>query len=218
MDDEAPEDGLGRLPGRWRAVVVAAAAVLAAVVATHTGMVFLHVAPSNALSREFAAEIDGYIRPEFQQNWKLFAPDPVHVQRQVHARVAVQRPDGRLVVGDWIDLSAFDDQHIRGNLAPSHTRNEFTKGWRAFLATHDPRNRTLNANGPIVASYLKRVALLRMSGLVDGASVRRMQLRVRTTPVPEPAWSTRRNYQQPAYRVLPWWPVTAQDFPEGSVR
>ena len=57
-------------------------------------MVFLHVAPSNTLSKEHAAAVNDYIYPEFEQNWKLFAPDPLQQNIHVEARADIRGPSG----------------------------------------------------------------------------------------------------------------------------
>lgn len=218
MEQEALPRARPALSRVSQTLVGLAAAALALGLVVHVGLVFLHVAPPNVLSRELTPVINGYIRPEFQQNWKLFAPDPVHVQRDVHARLAVEHPDGRIRVGEWIDLTAYDNEHVSGNLTPSHTRNEFSKGWRSYMSTHDPANRPINTVGRVVERYLKRVALTRISHLVDADEVRRIQLRVTTTRVPEPRWSSRATYAEPSHQQLPWWPVSTADFAEGGER
>jgi hypothetical protein len=190
-------------------------ALVGVIVAAHLGMVFLHVAPPNVVSREYSSAINSYVRPEFQQNWKLFAPDPLHVSRDIEARAQVRRPDGHVSTSEWIDLTAADVEHVRHNLVPSHTRNQLRKGWRIFLGAHDDENRPINPTGPIIADYLKRVALMRMAPEVGEGAIEGIQLRAVTTRVADPPWSTRSSSTKPRTHVLPWWPVRASDFPEG---
>lgn len=201
-----------------RVAVMTAAVLVAAAIAAHLGMVFLHVAPPNAVSREYAAVINGYVRPEFQQNWKLFAPDPLHVQRNVQARAEVRRPDGSLRVTDWVDLTAVDLENTRGSLAPSHTRNQLGKGWQAVLGSHDGQGRPRNVVGQVVDGMVKRVALRRLSSTIPPSVIQRIQVRARTVAVPPPPWAPARATMAPRYRALPWWPVRADDFPAGTER
>ncbi|MGH3519718.1 MAG: DUF5819 family protein [Haloechinothrix sp.] len=212
--EEATRGGVTGLSRPARGLVSAAAAVIAVVVAIHLGMVFLYVAPSNVLSRQYSTTINDYISPEFVQNWKLFAPEPLHVNVAVHARAEIRQPDGSVETTGWINVFADDIDHTRGNLVPSHTRNQLRKGWRAFINTHDENNRARNLTGWLVEEYLKRVVLLRLSTGLRADAVERVQLRSATTPVPEPAWSGRQSSAETTYRVLPWWSVNEHDFPE----
>lgn len=210
------ERGFDTLSGVSRTVVGLAAGVVSAAVAVHAGVVFLHVAPPNVISREHAPAIDRYVRPEFQQNWKLFAPDPLHVQRTIYARARLRTSGGDVRVTGWIDLTAADIEQTRGSLVPSHTRNQLSKGWRAFLATHDDRNRPRSPAGPIIVAYLKRVALRRLSERIPPYAIQRIQLRATTVRVPEPSWSSRTTDRSAYHRVLPWLRVTPRDVPGGA--
>lgn len=202
-----------------RAVIGVVAGTLAALVLVHLGMIFLHVAPANAVSRAFAGAVDGYIRPELRQNWKLFAPDPISVERVVEARAEIAADGGGIRRTEWVDLSAVDIAHTTGNLLPSHTRNQLHKGWLAFLGTHDDRNRPRDAAGVVAATLLKRVALLRLGSLFDPHGIRAVQLRTTTYRIPPPRWAGRgQRPEAPSVRSLPWWPVTDRDFPAGSGR
>lgn len=221
MDDtgarHAPP-GTRALSRTSRVIVAVVAGVLAAVVTFHLAMVFFHVAPSNVVSREYDDTIDGYVYPEFRQNWKLFAPEPVHVNREVHARALLRDADGTAGTSEWINVTAAEIEATRGHPAPSQTRNQLRKAWRTLLDSLDDDNRPRNAVGEVTAGYIKRVALRRMSAELDIDMIERVQLRAVTTRVPEPAWSERTADLEPDHRVLPWWTVREGDFPEGSTR
>lgn len=58
----------------------------ALVVATHMTMTFLHVAPVNPVKVEHETAISRWTEPLFDQNWKLFAPDPIAVDQGVLVR------------------------------------------------------------------------------------------------------------------------------------
>lgn len=213
----APQERAGGLSHVGRAVVSAVAVAVAAAVAVHLAMVVLYVAPSNVLNRQYSGEIRGYVDPEFAQNWKLFAPEPLHVNSSIEARVALRVAGGHRLT-EWVDVTAADIEETRYNLVPSHTRNQLRKGWRSFLDTHDADNHATNLSGLLVERYLKRIALMRLSYRFAVDDVVRVQLRSRTKRVAEPAWSSRRSTGAVTYRVLPWWPVRSADFPEGSAR
>jgi hypothetical protein len=194
-------------------VLVSVAAVLVAVaVVVHLAMMFLWVAPTNVLSRQYSSTVKGYVQPEFIQNWKLFAPEPLHTNVRVEARAELR--DGG--TSEWINVSAPDIDDTRYNVVPSHTRNQLRKGWRMFAQTHDNSNRAKNTTGWLLETYLKRTALMRLSEQLPADSIARVQLRSASTRVAEPTWSGRTTVPGTTYRVLPWWPVDAGDFPEGS--
>lgn len=196
-----------------RALVSAAAVLVGLVVVLHLGMVFLHVAPKNVLSREYDTQLDDYIRPEFVQNWKLFAPEPLHTNVRVEARARIGER-----TTEWIDVTAPDIEATRYNLVPSHARNQLRKGWRMYVQTHDGENRAVNTTGWMLETYLKRAALMRLSHQLPAGEIEQVQLRSASTWVDEPAWSARTPRSGTSHRVLPWWNVAANDFPEGSRR
>ncbi|MHC8564148.1 DUF5819 family protein [Streptomyces albidoflavus] len=66
-------------------------------------MVFLHVAPPNVVSGRYGPQVNAWIYPLFEQNWRLFAPDPDSVNRTVSARTAHAGPDGAGAQGRPLD-------------------------------------------------------------------------------------------------------------------
>lgn len=68
-----------------RIVIGVAACAIAVAVAIHLAMMFLHVAPSNTLSKQQGALISDYVYPEYEQNWKLFAPNPLQQNNAVQS-------------------------------------------------------------------------------------------------------------------------------------
>ncbi|MFE6940165.1 DUF5819 family protein [Streptomyces chartreusis] len=203
--------GVAALSLRYQIVAALAVAVVAIVVCVHTGMVFLHVAPPNTVTKKHGGAIDDWIYPEFEQNWKLFAPNPLqqNIAVQVRAQVGTGG-DGTRTTG-WYDLSAQDGEAIDGNLLPSHTQqNELRRAWDFFVATHDTENRPVGLRGALSETYLRRIVELRLDradAAGEGGVVERVQVRSRTTNVPPPKWSEEQISDKPSYRVLPWWSV-----------
>lgn len=198
------------LPAR---IVTAAALAVATVAAgIHVGMVFLHVAPSNAVSQRHGEAIDSYVYPEFEQNWKLFAPNPLQSNIAVHARAELRKDDGSKDTTEWIDLTAMDGERIRGNLAPSHTaQNELRRAWDFFTGSHDSDNKANGLRGELSERYLRRIVMNRFGPELDGGTVQRIQLRSATRRVAAPPWSEENINTDASYRVLPWWVVSTQD-------
>ncbi|MET9824350.1 DUF5819 family protein [Streptomyces sp. NPDC006349] len=206
-----PRTGVAALSPRYQVGAVVALAVVAVAVCAHMGLVFLHVAPSNTLTKQHGAAVDEWVFPEFEQNWKLFAPNPLQQNVSVQVRAEVSTADGEIRTTGWYDLSAEDGRAIRGNPLPSHTQqNELRRAWDFFVATHDSDNRPVGLRGALSETYLRRIATLRLDrheAAGPGGVVERVQYRSRTTNVKPPPWSGEQVSDRPAYRELPWWPV-----------
>ncbi|MFJ4567764.1 DUF5819 family protein [Streptomyces caelestis] len=221
----APRAGIAALSLHYQIGVALALAVVAVGVCVHLGMTFLHVAPPNTVTREHGKAVDDWIYPEFEQNWKLFAPNPLQQNISIQVRAEVRDGEGGTLTTGWYDLSAEDGRAIDGNLLPSHTQqNELRRAWDFFLATHDGENRPVGLRGSLSESYLRRIVVLRLdrddavrATTGGGGAIERVQVRSRTSNVPPPEWSREKVSTTPAYRELPWWPVPA-DEAGGGVR
>ncbi|MFD7991628.1 DUF5819 family protein [Streptomyces mexicanus] len=216
-----PATGLAALSPRYRAVAAVVLAVVAVVACVHLGMVFLSVAPANTVSKQHGEAVDAWVYPEFEQNWKLFAPNPLQQNIAVQVRAEVRSADGGSRTTGWYDLSAQDGRAISGNLLPSHTQqNELRRAVDYYAGTHDGDNRPAGLRGALSEQYLRRIAVLRLDRVHaagPGGGLARVQVRIKTTNVPPPPWSGERVSTTPAYRVLPWWMVPAGEA-EGGVR
>jgi hypothetical protein len=215
---EAPA-GLAALSLRYQIAAALALAVVAVVSCVHLGMVFLHVAPSNTVTRQHGQAIDEWIYPEFEQNWKLFAPNPLQQDIAVQVRALVRAADGTGRETGWYDLSALDGLAIDGNPLPSHTQqNELRRAWDFYVGTHDGENRPVGLRGDLSERYLRRVGVLRLDrehAGGEGAVIERVQFRSLTTDVRSPAWSDEKVSDRPVVRELPWWAVPESDRADG---
>ncbi|WP_437008003.1 DUF5819 family protein [Streptomyces sp. enrichment culture] len=211
----APRTGVAALSPRHQVGAVVALAVVAVAVCAHIGLVFLHVAPSNTLTKQHGDVVDEWVFPEFEQNWKLFAPNPLQQNVSVQVRAEVSTAGGEIRTTGWYDLSAEDGRAIDGNPLPSHTQqNELRRAWDFFVASHDSDDRPVGLRGTLSETYLRRIALLRLDR--DGAAgpggvVERVQYRSRTTNVEPPPWSGEKVSDRPIVRELPWWSVSAEN-------
>ncbi|MFE9113162.1 DUF5819 family protein [Streptomyces collinus] len=220
-----PRTGVAALSLRYRIAVALALAVVAVGVCVHLGMTFLHVAPANTVTKAHGKAVDDWIYPEFEQNWKLFAPNPLQQNISIQVRAGIRGPDGSPSTTGWYDLSAEDGRAIDKNLLPSHTQqNELRRAWDFYVATHDGENRPVGLRGSLSESYLRRIMVLRLDrddavrAATGGAGViERVQVRSRTSNVPPPRWSREKVSTTPSYRELPWWKVP-QDEAAGGVR
>ncbi|MFB7993591.1 DUF5819 family protein [Streptomyces sp. NPDC056002] len=214
----APRTGMSALSLRYQIAAACALVVVALVACAHVAMVFLHVAPSNTVSKQYGRAVDGWIYPEFEQNWKLFAPNPLQQNIAVQARAEVRTAGGGSRTTGWYDLSARDGADIDGNLLPSHTQqNELRRAWDFYVSAHDSENRPNGLRGQLSERYIRRIVVLRLShedGLTAGgkqATIARVQVRSRTTNVAPPPWSDEKVDSKPLYREVPWWTVTVAD-------
>ncbi|MEV5509205.1 DUF5819 family protein [Streptomyces orinoci] len=189
-------------------------ALVALATAVHLVMVFFHVAPPNTVSRQHARAISQYVLPEYEQNWKLFAPNPLQQNISVQVRPKLRGPDGRVITGDWIDLSAQDGAAIRHNPFPSHTQqNQLRRAWDFYSNSHDQQEHPLGLRGRLSEAYLRRLVIARIGTMRDGRTVDQVQLRLVSTPVGPPPFSGQHSDTTPSYRELAWWLITAEDLP-----
>ncbi|WP_328911205.1 DUF5819 family protein [Streptomyces sp. NBC_00234] len=208
--------GIAALSRPYQVIAALALSVIGVLGAVHLAMVFLHVAPSNTLTKQHGEAIDDWIYPEFEQNWKLFAPNPLQQNIAVHVRADVAGADGRRTT-PWMSLSGEDGEAIRGNLLPSHVdQNELRRAWDFFLNSHDSENRSTGMRGDLSERYIRRIVMLRLGEHDYGGTVERIQVRSSVRSVPAPPWSEERISTRPNYRVLPWWTVDPADLPESD--
>ncbi|MGP4043343.1 DUF5819 family protein [Streptomyces sp. 2A115] len=216
----SPVTGIAALSLRYQIAAALALAVVAVAACVHVGMVFLHVAPSNTVTKQHGRAIDEWVYPEFEQNWKLFAPNPLQQNISVQVRAEVRTSDADVTTTGWYDLSARDGAAIDANLLPSHTQqNELRRAWDFYVATHDNENRPSGLRGALSERYLRRIVVLRLDRERAGgraAVVQQVQVRSRTTNVPSPKWSKEQVSDKPMVRQLPWWPVSKADRPAGT--
>ncbi|MFF5567620.1 DUF5819 family protein [Streptomyces sp. NPDC012623] len=222
-DDEAAQAGPPRSgPGiaglslPYQVVAAVALAVVGLLACVHVGMVFLHVAPSNTVTKNQGKTVDAWIYPEFEQNWKLFAPNPLQQNIAVQVRAEVESAGGATATTGWIDLSAEDGRAIEGNPLPSHVdQNELRRGWDFLVGAHDSKNRPNGLRGRLSETYVRRIVMLRLEDHDLGGPVKRIQLRSSTAAVESPRWSQEKIDTRPSYRLFPWWTVGAEDLPAG---
>ncbi|MFE7776602.1 DUF5819 family protein [Streptomyces sp. NPDC057445] len=192
----------------------AAVALCLAVALAHVLLVFLHVAPPNAVSRAYSSQIRAWVLPVFEQNWRLFAPNPQSVNRQISARTRRTAPDGTAQVSHWVDLTAMDDSAVKHNVFPSHTaQNMLRQAWNSYLKTHSGDDQPRSERALMMQKYLRNIATDRVAAQ-RGGTFEAIQLRVITLPIAASgaAGGFRRAAAAPTQaetRYLPWWKVAS---------
>jgi hypothetical protein len=178
----------------------------------HVLLVFLQVAPPNPLSRQYSRQVSAWVFPLFEQNWRLFAPNPESANRQISARTKHAAPDGTVQVSGWFDLTAVDTSAVKHDPFPSHTaQNMLRRSWTAYLGTHGGDDRPRSQRALMIQQYLRNIAADRVAAHRHGA-FESIQLRVVTLPIAAPPAAGRRGpgvgAPGPAdTRYLPWWKV-----------
>ncbi|MFD5366207.1 DUF5819 family protein [Streptomyces sp. NPDC127103] len=214
---ERPGGGIMALSMPYQVVLAVALAVVGVFACVHLAMVFLHVAPSNTLTKRHGQAVDDWVYPEFEQNWKLFAPNPLQQNVSVEVRAELVAADGSRRTTGWIDLTAQDAEAIRHNPMPSHAQqNELRRAVDFYLNSHSEDHTPNGMRGRLSEEYMRRIAMLRLGDRSGDAE--RVQLRTVTRAVAAPAWGSEKNDTTPSYRDFPWWPVTDADRPAGVDR
>lgn len=202
--DADPEDPDARSP-RVQMAAAAVTVLLLVGVAFHLLFVFLHVAPESQASRKYQEQTREWIFPVFEQNWHLFAPDPLNTNTRVNARVQYRSADGTVTTSEWIDLTGDDVAHIRGNPFPSKAdQNLLRRAWEFY-------SNALNGDGsrtPLAEDYLRRIVVKRLQadGRADGIVA--VQLRAVQTPIGAPDAVP----PAPNTREFGWWETNPDDF------
>ena len=194
----------GRAPRRrWSRALVGASVLLTGVaVAIQLTATFLFNAPSNVVSQKYAAQISWWMTPLLNQNWQLFAPNPISENLELDARASTGASG---TVTPWLNLSAIDEATTVGNPAPGHlTMNALRNAWREFSDTHTSSGLP---NSPLAATsqgYLENLVLgylrPRETGPIDS-----VQVRFVLTLLPGPGRTAAQTVPQP--QTLPWWVV-----------
>jgi hypothetical protein len=175
----------------------------------HVILVFLHVAPANTVSKRYSPLINAWVYPFFEQNWRLFAPDPETFNRQILARTAHTGSDGSVQVGSWFDLTAVDSSAVEHQPFPSHTaQNMLRRAWTGYVDTHGGDDKARTERALMMQKYLTNIAADRVAAHNSG-TFDFIQLRVVTLPIDAPGPAAGKRPPTPVEnRLLPWWKVT----------
>ena len=225
VPDPPQQEPRQQAPRPWWSRAILGAGVLGITVLAlyHLGITFLTNSPTNTVSTKFATPIAKWVYPWFEQNWRLFAPNPMSQNFTVEARVST---DCYSSVTPWYNLSQMDYDTISHNPFPGHTeQNELRRAWTdGYSATHDSSDVGTSGRAEMMRLYLVNIALERIEprsakdGVPPGKIVN-IEFRVTTTAIP-PA-DAPKQVQQPSVHIIPWRQVSADTVsygcPNGSV-
>ena len=193
-----------QLTRRWsRAIVATSTAVVATVLVAHLAATFLYDAPTNPVSERYAHQIQGWMEPLFNQNWRLFAPNPLSENVSVQARAALT--NGQLT--GWLDLPAQDSAAVLHDPVPGHiAENELRNAWFEWADTHEANGAPSDVAAPLMQRYLLNIVVQRLQARTNG-TISSVQVRAVTTLIPGPDRTAAQTTAQ--IRTLDWWPVPA---------
>ncbi|WOI58813.1 DUF5819 family protein [Streptomyces fradiae] len=192
-----------------KAGVRAAVALCLAATLVHVVFVFFHVAPANPVSSRYGKQINAWVYPLFEQNWRLFAPNPDSVNRRILARTAHTGSGTSMRVGPWFDLTAVDAAGVEHQPFPSHTaQNMLRRAWTSYVETHGEDDTSRSERAVMMREYLSNIAADRVAEQDGAGAFDFIQLRVVTLPVPAPGAGDREP-KPVENRLLPWWKVTS---------
>ena len=101
-------------------------------------MTILYIAPINPISLDLNPQISYYMEPLFQQNWRLFAPNPVSEERGLLVRARIKQADGNILETGFHDFTSplIQDIHSIRLFPPRRTR--LVSSIFQFLGFRDP--------------------------------------------------------------------------------
>lgn len=193
--------GLSLHPRRRRTIrVVVVTTMLLATY--HLAMVFLAIAPPNILKDHAMKQVHWWIYPWFEQGWKMFAPEPVSTNRAFEVRV---RNGER--IGQWVNFTALDDAHIRGNPVTSREHaNVVRRAWDGLQGL-DLKKGPQSPAEEIKFIYTRNLVVSRMEHL-GFKGFTKVQIRVRQQKV-SPHNDMNKKMPWVTTNNLPWWKVPA---------
>lgn len=129
---KGPGSGEGTISkSRTRTVTGVIASLIMIVVMVSTVMILL---PSGTPGRQ---PIASAASPYFSQNWRVFAPDILKVNRKVDIRAQWRDDSGELVHSDWVSLSDIEEQTVAGNFAPSRIHKNAFNSSQTLLSRYN---------------------------------------------------------------------------------
>ncbi|MFT3767504.1 MAG: DUF5819 family protein [Minicystis sp.] len=122
-----------------RLVVMSLPVLLALALVGHFGLTLAYLTPTNPLRLRFARVINAYMNPFFQQNWHLFAPDPINDTRTLMLSCRVRQPDGGTVETPWTDITIpYWEAHLGNHFGPATRIARSVTGPARLVYSGDP--------------------------------------------------------------------------------
>lgn len=94
----------------------------------------LVILPSGTLFRQ---PVQAVATPYFSQNWRVFAPNILKVNRTVDIRAQWRNDNGELVRSGWVSISDIETQTVTGNFAPSRVEKSAWNSSQTLLTRYN---------------------------------------------------------------------------------
>lgn len=107
------------------------ASVIMLIVMASTVLVLL---PSGTPLRE---PVNSAVSPSFSQNWRVFAPNILKVNRNVEIRAQWRDDNNQLVQSDWVSLTEIEEQGVTGHFAPSRIHKNAFNSSQTLLSRYN---------------------------------------------------------------------------------
>jgi hypothetical protein len=185
-------------------------------------MTFLYVAPRNLISARADKGISSYILPYFNQDWKLFAPDPVKTDPHVLVQAKVVDDKGQQQVTSWLDITRPELTRVKGHLFPDRVSRLSAKvseslseaAERQEQAAADRQQQALTpeeARHEKLDEVFARVLATRAARAQWGERVTEVHIRLVGYIPPPPQFFGPRHADdaEVIQHDLPWWPAEA---------
>lgn len=104
----------------------------------HFTMTFLYVAPINPISLDLNSQVNRYMLPVFQQNWRLFAPNPVSEERGLLVRARLKQVNGNIIETEFYDFTSPIVEEIHSTRLFPPRRTRLVASIFQFLGFRDP--------------------------------------------------------------------------------
>lgn len=82
-------------------------------------------------------QVQSVASPYFSQNWRVFAPNILKVNRKVEIRAQWRDDNNELIQSGWVSLSDIEEQTVSGNLAPSRIHKNAFNSSQTLLSRYN---------------------------------------------------------------------------------
>lgn len=110
------------------------ASIVMLIVMASTVLVLL---PSGTPLRQ---SVNSVVSPYFSQNWRVFAPNILKINRKVEIRAQWRDENNELVHSDWVSLTEIEEQGVTGHFAPSRIHKNAFNSSQTLLSRYNDLN------------------------------------------------------------------------------
>jgi len=206
---------------RWAQTILAATCLaVGGLLVLHFSMTLLYVAPRNLISARADKAINSYMLPYFDQDWRLFAPDPAKTDPHILVHAKVVDVNQQEQVTPWLDITSSELTRVRGHWFPDRVSRlsakvagnltEAAERHEQFESDQqqEPANLQEAPRKKLDEAFARALAT-RAARAQWGERVAEVQIRLVGHIPPPPAFSEAQDASNPEViqHDLPWWVV-----------